>query len=109
MWTADIMGSFRGETSDVAKPGVWKFDPHAVVSSSYFFLSVGFTLIDRQVPFQPNQHDCGMHMLWHLKHIIEFGRILGWDESIGDLRFDRDMVGRRLRLAHELIAESTYE
>lgn len=39
MWIADTIGSLlRSEISDVVEPGVWKFDPHAVVSSSYVYL-----------------------------------------------------------------------
>lgn len=106
MWAADTMGSLRGGTCDVIKPGIWKFDPHAVVSISSIFLSD--LSIYWQVPFQPNQHDCGMYTLWHLKHILEFGRIREDGCIDQSLCFGKDMVGKRLRLAHELITESAY-
>lgn len=49
-----------------------------------------------------------MHTLWHLKHLIEFGQILGrQDHSLGSLSFTNDMVGKQLRLVHELLEESS--
>lgn len=33
MWIANIVGPLRGESTDIDKPGIWSFDPHAVVSS----------------------------------------------------------------------------
>jgi len=58
-----------------------------------------------QVPFQPNTYDCGIHTLWHLKHIIEFGVVDGSLPATHHLRFTNDMVGKRLILAQELLDE----
>lgn len=33
MWIAKTVGLLRGERVDIDKPGIWGFDPHAVVSS----------------------------------------------------------------------------
>ncbi|KAF5354345.1 hypothetical protein D9757_014334 [Collybiopsis confluens] len=59
------------------------------------------------VHFQPNAHDCGVHMLWHLRHILEFRQIrLGVECSPVHLRFTDNMVGKRLRLAQEIAEDS---
>jgi len=47
-------------------------------------------------------YDCGVHTLWHLKHIIELGVVHESLDSAHELRFTDDMVGKRLRLAQEL-------
>ncbi|KAE9389074.1 hypothetical protein BT96DRAFT_947147 [Gymnopus androsaceus JB14] len=57
----------RGDLAD------WKYDPHA------------------KVPFQPNTYDCGIHMLWHLKHIIELGVVDGSLHATHNLQFTNDM------------------
>jgi len=58
-----------------------------------------------QVPFQPNMYDCGVHTLWHLRHIIDLGFVDGSLDATHRLRFTDDMVGKRLRLAQELLNE----
>jgi hypothetical protein len=47
--------------------------------------------------------DCGVYMLWHLKHIIELGTVQ--PENEGHLCFTQDMGGQRLRLAQEIMYE----
>ncbi|KAF5391172.1 hypothetical protein D9757_002992 [Collybiopsis confluens] len=56
----------------------------------------------------PNAHDCGVHTLWHLRHILDFCQIrLGAECSPVHLRFTDDMVGKRLRLAQEMVEDSS--
>ncbi|KAJ3764681.1 hypothetical protein FB446DRAFT_710118, partial [Lentinula raphanica] len=31
-----------------------------------------------EVPFQDNTCDCGVHILWHLKHVLHYGQV--WDD-----------------------------
>ncbi|KAF5361202.1 hypothetical protein D9757_013605 [Collybiopsis confluens] len=59
------------------------------------------------VHFQANTYDCGVHMLWHLRHILEFRQVmLGAKCSTSHLRFSDNMVGKRLRLALEIVEDS---
>ncbi|KAJ3765956.1 hypothetical protein FB446DRAFT_794553 [Lentinula raphanica] len=90
MWLAEILGSIRGESvSLLYNPNPsWICDPHS------------------RVPFQPNDFDCGVHTLWHLKHILEYREItLGGQSKEDCLSFSPDMVGKRLRLAQELLRD----
>ncbi|KAE9389585.1 hypothetical protein BT96DRAFT_946753 [Gymnopus androsaceus JB14] len=60
MWLAETLATIRSNNEEVHIRGDladWKFDPHA------------------KVPFQPNTYDCGVHTLWHLKHIINLGAV----------------------------------
>lgn len=57
-----------------------------------------------QVHFQPNMYDCGIHTLWHLKHILKFQQVmLGTDCPLDKLRFTDDMVNKCLQLAEEIV------
>ena len=56
-----------------------------------------------QVPFQPNHFDCGVHMLWHLQHVLAFREVQEEGCLLSQLRFTNDMVGKRLRLAQEML------
>ncbi|KAF5382238.1 hypothetical protein D9757_008922 [Collybiopsis confluens] len=90
MWLTQVLLEMRGDpvclnnnpTTD------WECDPHA------------------KVPFQPNMYDCSVHTLWHLQHIIEFrGVKLGQECPVGHFSFTENMVGKRLRLAQELLKD----
>jgi len=49
-------------------------------------------------------YDCGVHMLLHLKHVLQFQQVkLGKDCPLDELRFTDNMVGKRLELAQELL------
>ncbi|KAJ3711597.1 hypothetical protein C8R42DRAFT_728613 [Lentinula raphanica] len=90
MWLAEILGEIRGETvSLIRNPNrSWICDPHS------------------RVPFQPNDYDCGVHTLWHLKHILAYREItLGGQSKEDCLSFTQDMTGKRLRLAQELFQD----
>ena len=57
-----------------------------------------------QAFFQPNTYNCGVHLLWHLRHIIEFKRVKVQDDGdLGGLAFTDNMSGKRLWLAEELL------
>ena len=58
-----------------------------------------------QVPFQPNNFDCGVHALWHLKHIIKFGLVEA-DCEMHSLKFSQTMIGQHLSLAQEILDDS---
>ncbi|KAJ3831224.1 hypothetical protein F5878DRAFT_667781 [Lentinula raphanica] len=88
MWLAEILGSIRGEDVCLTNNPLtsWRCDPHS------------------KVPFQPNTFDCGVHTLWHLKHILQYREItLGKRSAEDGLLFTQDMAGKRLRLAQELL------
>ncbi|KAJ3968321.1 hypothetical protein EV361DRAFT_870938 [Lentinula raphanica] len=90
MWLAEILGEIRGETvSLIRNPNrSWICDPHS------------------RVPFQPDDYDCGVHTLWHLKHILAYREItLGGQSKEDCLSFTQDMTGKRLRLAQELLQD----
>ncbi|KAF5341460.1 hypothetical protein D9757_015294 [Collybiopsis confluens] len=58
-----------------------------------------------QVPFQPNNSDCGIYTLWHLKHILKFGNVQVECRSTG-LELTGDMMAEnRLRLALEILED----
>ncbi|KAJ3965112.1 hypothetical protein EV361DRAFT_955321 [Lentinula raphanica] len=92
MWLTEILADIRGETLSLTDPAEtdrsWVCDPHA------------------KVPFQPNAYDCGVHTLWHLKHILEYRSInLGSQSKEDSLAFSEDMGGKRFRLAQELLQD----
>ncbi|KAJ3754293.1 hypothetical protein EV360DRAFT_86973 [Lentinula raphanica] len=90
MWLTEILGSIRGENVCLSNnpQSSWICDPHC------------------EVPFQPNAFDCGVHMLWHLKHVLEYRTItLGKQSRADNLSFSRDMAGKRFRLAQELLQD----
>ncbi|KAF5375771.1 hypothetical protein D9757_009016 [Collybiopsis confluens] len=86
MRLAEILGSIRGEDVQLKdNPSTaWHFDPHA------------------KVPFQSNNFDCGVHTLWHLQHVISFG-FVHEDCEVLDARFTSNMVGKRVKLAQEVL------
>ncbi|KAF5364854.1 hypothetical protein D9757_012748 [Collybiopsis confluens] len=56
------------------------------------------------VPFQPNTYDCGIHTVWHLQHLLQFREIrTGPEAELLGLAFADDMVGKRWRLAREML------
>ncbi|KAJ3765750.1 hypothetical protein FB446DRAFT_794751 [Lentinula raphanica] len=88
MWLTEILGSIRGESVCLTNNpwSDWICDPHS------------------KVPFQPNAFDCGVHTLWHLKHVLEYREVINGKRSEKDgLSFTENMVGKRLRLAQELL------
>ncbi|KAF5370494.1 hypothetical protein D9757_013117 [Collybiopsis confluens] len=91
MWLTEVLGRIRGEDIDLSRSSDcdWVYDPHFKVS------------------FQPNSCDCGVHLLWHLRHVLEYRQITldhGVGEGeLGHLAFTRNMVGKRLRLAREML------
>ncbi|KAJ3831381.1 hypothetical protein F5878DRAFT_667615 [Lentinula raphanica] len=90
MWLTEILASMRGDTVCLTNnPGcTWICDPHS------------------RVPFQPNAFDCGVHTLWHLKHILEYRSVYsGGQDEVEGFSFSSDMVGKRLRLAMELLQD----
>ncbi|KAJ3965270.1 hypothetical protein EV361DRAFT_939665 [Lentinula raphanica] len=90
MWLTEILANIRGESVCLTNNpnSAWVCDPHS------------------RVPFQPNAFDCGVHTLWHLKHILEYRTVTSSGRSVDDsLSFTPDMVGKRLRLAMELLQD----
>ncbi|KAF5382233.1 hypothetical protein D9757_008919 [Collybiopsis confluens] len=83
LWLTETLSSVRGkrvELQDKLGSG-WVCDPHF------------------EVHFQPNSYDCGVHMLWHLRHILEFRHITpGHKCRPSHLKFTNNMVGKRLRV-----------
>ncbi|KAF5343781.1 hypothetical protein D9757_014804 [Collybiopsis confluens] len=91
LWLTETLSSIRGEQIELQdKLGSgWVCDPHF------------------EVHFQPNSYDCGVHMLWHLQHVLELRRImLGRKCHPSHLKFTDDMVGKRLRLAQEMLEDA---
>ncbi|KAF5335033.1 hypothetical protein D9757_015260 [Collybiopsis confluens] len=90
MRLAELFGEQRGYEVQLRNKTntEWIFDPHA------------------KVPFQPNGFDCGMHTLWHLRHILRFSTVHSECNS-PDLSLSRGMTVHRLRLALELLDDST--
>ncbi|KAF5339940.1 hypothetical protein D9757_014437 [Collybiopsis confluens] len=91
MWLTEVLSRLRGQEvnlkNDVGEG--WIFDPHFAVH------------------FQPNSYDCGVHLLWHLRHLLEFRQIkLADDCQPSHLRFTDDMVGKRLRMAEEMLLDA---
>ncbi|KAF5373396.1 hypothetical protein D9757_009772 [Collybiopsis confluens] len=90
LWLTEILSRLRGEEVNLKnnKGSGWTFDPHF------------------EVYFQPNNYDCGIHLLWHLRHILEFRQIqLGDKCRPNHLKFTDNMVGKRLRLAQEMLLD----
>ncbi|KAF5374574.1 hypothetical protein D9757_007131 [Collybiopsis confluens] len=91
IWLTEVLGRIRGQEINFRKNmgKGWVFDPHF------------------QVHFQPNSHDCGVHLLWHLRHLLEFRQIkLGDECQPRHLRFKDNMAGKRLRLAQEMLMDA---
>ncbi|KAJ3963613.1 hypothetical protein EV361DRAFT_874710, partial [Lentinula raphanica] len=77
MWLTEILASMRGEPVLLENnlQCDWVCDPHS------------------KVPFQPNAYDCGVHTLWHLKHILEYREVMVGPQSNKDgLSFTSNMV-----------------
>ncbi|KAF5344434.1 hypothetical protein D9757_015436 [Collybiopsis confluens] len=91
MWLTEVLSHMRGVPVRLSNnPGTdWTFDSHS------------------EVYFQPNAYDCGVHILWHLRHIIEFRQIRNKQEHHCEDRFSfRDnMAGKRLRLAQDILRD----
>ncbi|KAF5381821.1 hypothetical protein D9757_008317 [Collybiopsis confluens] len=93
IWLAEVLSQLRGEVVDFKNNlgGRWSFDPHF------------------KVHFQPNSYDCGVHLLWHLRHLLQFQQIELGDNCLPrHLRFTNDMVSKRLRLAQEMLADAGF-
>ena len=107
MWVTEVLSRVRGEEVQLQNKlgSGWVCDPHfevcCICSCSPPFL------IHFQVHFQPNAYDCGVHMLWHLRHLLEFRQIkLSDDCSVSQLQFTDNMVAKRLRLAQEMVEDA---
>ncbi|KIK50215.1 hypothetical protein GYMLUDRAFT_253165 [Collybiopsis luxurians FD-317 M1] len=85
MWLTEVLSRLRGETVELSNNPftAWRCDPHT------------------EVPFQPNSYDCGIHTLWHLRHVLYFGSVRARCE-LHYLKFSDNMIGQRLILAQEL-------
>ncbi|THU81167.1 cysteine proteinase [Dendrothele bispora CBS 962.96] len=92
MWVTERIAEYRGEIVVLARnPGTdWSCNPHV------------------EVPLQPNGYDCGIHMLWHLYHIGNFGSIKQDLKLPAQHRFTENMVGKRLRLAQEILDQAGF-
>ncbi|KAF5349882.1 hypothetical protein D9757_009576 [Collybiopsis confluens] len=91
LWLTEVLSRLRGQEVDLKNDvgSGWVFDPHFMVH------------------FQPNSYDCGVHLLWHLQHLLEFRQIkLADDCQPSHLRFMDDMVGKRLRMAQEMLDDA---
>ena len=64
--------------------------------------------LPNQVPFQSNSYDCGIHTLWQLRHILEFGSVQT-DCALQHLRFNNDMIGKCVRLVQEILDDCLSE
>ncbi|THU79804.1 cysteine proteinase [Dendrothele bispora CBS 962.96] len=66
MWVAELIAQVRGESLVLANnpTSEWDFEPHAKTN------------------FQVNGADCGVHVLWHLKRLIEADAV---DAVLGDI------------------------
>ncbi|KAF5358890.1 hypothetical protein D9757_014503 [Collybiopsis confluens] len=86
MWLAEFLGRMKGQDVQLRDnpSSEWCFDPHA------------------KVPFQLNSFDCGVHTLWHLQHVMQFGLVQDNCELSG-AHFNDNMVGKRVRLAQEVL------
>ncbi|KAE9389204.1 cysteine proteinase [Gymnopus androsaceus JB14] len=86
MWLSEVLGRIRGEEVQLMNDSAteWQCDPHV------------------EVPFQPNCFDCGVHVLWHLQHVLQFGTVQN-DCVSPRWKFSSDMIGKRLRLAQEIL------
>ncbi|KAJ3739851.1 hypothetical protein EV360DRAFT_76823, partial [Lentinula raphanica] len=76
MWLTEILASMRGESVCLTNnpQSTWVCDPHS------------------KVPFQPNAFDCGVHTLWHLKHVLEYREVnVGCRSNNDGLSFTNDM------------------
>ncbi|KAF5352326.1 hypothetical protein D9757_014291 [Collybiopsis confluens] len=96
MWLTEVLGHMRGDPVRLSNnPATdWTFDSHS------------------EVHFQPNAYDCGVHILWHLKHILEFRQIRKWHGPLWDrFSFSDNMVGKclsRLKLLSALPNPARY-
>ncbi|THU78502.1 hypothetical protein K435DRAFT_876564 [Dendrothele bispora CBS 962.96] len=77
MWVTERIAEYRGETVVLARnPNTdWVCSPHV------------------EVPLQLNSYDCGVHVLWHLYHIVNFGRIKRNPDLPIQYQFTDNMVG----------------
>lgn len=107
MWLAEVLGRMRGEKVQLQNnpATTWRCDPHAIVrylTESPLRPHSHRHRFSFQVPFQPNCYDCGVHTLWHLQHILEFGLVRSRCDS-PRLRFSDNMIGKHLILAQEIL------
>ncbi|THU96691.1 cysteine proteinase [Dendrothele bispora CBS 962.96] len=92
MWITEQVADYRGENVVLARnPDTdWSCNPHV------------------EVPLQPNSYDCGIHTLWHLYHIINFGGLKNESVLPAQHRFTENMVGKRLRLVQEILDDAGF-
>lgn len=104
MWLAELLGRERGEEVQLGNnPSThWVCNPHVEVNCPVV-VPRALLIIGMQVPFQPNAYDCGVHTLWHLQHVLHFRQVQGERCLSNVLRFSENMVGKRLRLAQEML------
>ncbi|KAF5377991.1 hypothetical protein D9757_009836 [Collybiopsis confluens] len=93
MWLTEVLGRLRGEQVMLKNnPETdWVCEPHSMV------------------PFQPNSYDCGVHCLWHLRHLLQYRQIKPGSLAELGLAFTDNMVGKRARLAGELLRDCGLE
>lgn len=103
MWLTELLGRERGEDIQLKNAPLtqWICNPHVKVHVHSCFTFTSMTLL--QVPFQPNDYDCGVHTLWHLKHVLHFRLVQGERCLSNHLQFTNNMAGKRLRLAQEML------
>jgi hypothetical protein len=59
-----------------------------------------------QASHQMNETDCGVHVLWHLKRLLELDAVDGKaGDSNGHLLANGSLMGKRLRLAEEMLRD----
>ena len=66
MWLAEVLGRMKGVNVQFRNDSVtnWGCDPHTEVRRLIpFFLALTTGLLVIQVPFQPNNFDCGVYTL----------------------------------------------
>ncbi|KAF5332993.1 hypothetical protein D9757_015438 [Collybiopsis confluens] len=88
MWLTEVLGHMRGDPVRLSNnPATdWTFDSHS------------------EVHFQPNSYDCGVHVIWHLQHVLEFRQVRRKRDCYRDrFSFSDNMAGQRLRLAQEIL------
>jgi Ulp1 family protease len=62
-----------------------------------------------QVPFQTNGCDCGVYLLWQLRHILELGRVVNDMQALPvDLQVTGNISSKRLRLVQEILDDCNY-
>lgn len=107
MWLAELLGQEIGMEAHLrnASSTSWICDPHKAVNVAplQFLPSIQQS---SQVPFQGNHYDCGVHTLWHLRHVLQFREVNISMVVPKELQFTNDMVAKRLRLAQEILDDA---